>query len=363
MSTGRFGRLVCRGKEIRWFVSGGCILGVMIAGTACARLNMPGRAFHGNPKPSSPREKAVAEALRGDVEALAGSIGARSLYRLESLNAAADWLEAQPKDAGYQVHPQTFDVARELEKAGYRTTSPQFPNQGECRNLEVEIRGVTRPDEIVVVGAHYDTIQGSPGADDNASGCAVALALARSFAGKAPDRTLRFVWFVNEEPPFFGGAAMGSLQYARRSRERGERIVAMLSLETMGYYTSEKRSQRFPYFLDLFYPNRGNFVGFVTNGASRKLLRQVVASFGRHAEFPSYGAAVPDWITAAAWSDHWAFWEQGYPALMVTDTAFYRNPHYHTENDTPETISYDSLARIVIGLEGVVEDLVGGAAW
>jgi hypothetical protein len=168
---------------------------------------------------------------------------------------------------------------------------------------------------------------------------------------------VRFVFFVNEEPPFFMTSDMGSLRYARRCRDRGERIVAMLSLETMGCFSDEEGSQRYPFPFSLLYPSRGNFIAFVGNLASRRLVRLAVGSFRRHASIPSEGAAAPGWITGIGWSDHWSFWKQGYPAVMVTDTALFRYEHYHTSLDTPDRVQYGQLARVVAGLEKVIVDL------
>ena len=187
---------------------------------------------------------------------------------------------------------------------------------------------------------------------------AATLALARAFAGRHGERTLRLVFFVNEEPPHFQTASMGSWVHARRCRQRGEKVVAMLSLETIGYFSDEAGSQRYPAPFSLFYPSTGDFIAFVGNYASRRLVREVVGSFRRRARFPSEGGALPGFIPGIGWSDHWAFWQEGYPALMVTDTAPFRYPYYHSVYDTPDRLDYDRMARVVSGLEGVVEDLL-----
>jgi Zn-dependent M28 family amino/carboxypeptidase len=211
----------------------------------------------------------------------------------------------------------------------------------------------------VVVGAHYDSHGNIPAADDNASGVAAVLALARAYARErpGPERTLRFVFFVNEEPPFFQTDAMGSRVYARRCRARGETIVAMLSLETVGYYCDRSGSQNYPFPLSAFYPSRGDFIGFVGDLSSRRLVKRVVDSFRRHAMFPSQGAALPSGLRGVGWSDQWSFWQEGYPAVMCTDTAPFRNPNYHTPRDTPDTLDFDRMARVVEGLTGVVREL------
>jgi Zn-dependent M28 family amino/carboxypeptidase len=188
---------------------------------------------------------------------------------------------------------------------------------------------------------------------------AALLVLARLAQQQRFARTLRFVAFVNEEPPYFQSAYMGSRVYASESAQRGEQITAMLSLETIGYYSDEKGSQSYPFPLNFVYSSPGNFIGFVGNLASRRLVRRVVAAFREHARFPSEAVAAPSIIPGIGWSDHWSFWQEGYPGVMVTDTAPYRYEQYHTPRDTPEIIDYERTARVVGGLGHVLGDLAG----
>jgi Zn-dependent M28 family amino/carboxypeptidase len=162
------------------------------------------------------------------------------------------------------------------------------------------------------------------------------------------------VFFVNEEMPFFGSPHMGSVVYATEARERGWQVVAMYSLETVGYYRDEPGSQSYPWLFGLVYPERGDFLAFVGDLRSRDLVRSSVRAFRAVAPFPSEGIAAPRAVPGLEWSDHWAFWQQGWPAVMITDTAFYRNPHYHTAQDTPDTLDYDRLARVVHGLSAMI---------
>src|SRR5262249_52664627 len=172
------------------------------------------------------------------------------------------------------------------------------------------------------------------------------------------EKTLRFVAFVNEEPAYFQTAQMGSFVYAARCRQRGDPITAMISLETIGYFSNEPGSQRYPLpGLDLIYPRTGNFVGFVGNVASRALLRDAIGEFRRHAQIPSEGGALPAAIPGIGWSDQWSFWQHGYPGIMVTDTAPFRYPHYHATSDTPDKLDYDRFTLVVSGMEKVIEDL------
>jgi hypothetical protein len=302
-------------------------------------VRMPGSSYAGPLPPPTDVERTLASELRRHVEALASDIGERNAQHPEALEAAAAY------------------VARELEAAGYAPARHEYEAYGRTfANVEAELEGA---DEIVIIGAHYDSERGTPGADDNASGVAAMLALARATKGNELSRTVRFVAFANEEQPHFQTPAMGSWQYAKRSRARGERIVAMLSLESMGYYSDEPGSQHYPPPLSFVYPSEGNFIGFVGNVRSRKLVRRAVASFRDAVRFPSEGAALPEAVPGVGWSDHWAFWQEGYPAIMVTGTAPYRNPHYHRATDTPDTLDYERLARVVIGLEAVIDELAG----
>jgi hypothetical protein len=329
-----------RKKLIRWGSGVAVILGFPLWLYSCMIL-MPGKSHEGPLPPLSPAQAAIVPALQRDVVELAGKIGERNVVKVAQLKRAADYVESQLAVAG-RVSRHTYD-------AGGR----------ECDNLEVEIRGASSPSEIVVVGAHYDSVVNCPGANDNASGVAGMLALARSLAGSSPARTLRFVAFVNEEPPHFRTPDMGSRAYARRCRDRKENVVAMLSLETIGFYSDASGSQNYPFPFGLFYPSRGDFIAFVGNLSSRALVRRCVRTFRGQAEFPSEGGALPGFIPGVGWSDHESFWENGYPGMMVTDTAPFRYAHYHRKADTPDQLDYERCARVVSGVEDVLRELVG----
>lgn len=305
-------------------------------------IRMPGESYRGPLEPPTDEEARLAETLRRDVERLAGGIGPRNVHRREAYTAAADFIEGELRAAGYDVRRQAYEVEGQT-----------------CHNIDVEIRGNAAPDEIVVVGAHYDSVDVDrcPGANDNGTGVAAVLALARALAGRALARTVRLAAFANEEPPYFQTEEMGSLVYARACRERGENVVAMASVETIGYYSDAEGSQSYPPPMSLFYPSRGDFVAFVGNVSSRALVRRAIEAFRGRVRFPSEGACLPGFIPGVGWSDHWAFWQAGYPAFMVTDTAPFRYPHYHTSADTPNQIDYARMARVVVGLGAVVEAL------
>ncbi len=286
-------------------------------------------------------EAGLEHQLRSDVDFLAGTIGERNVPgKAEQLDEAAAFIFSSMNAAGYQPVSQWYSVSGR-----------------KCRNIEAEIRGADRSGEVVIVGAHYDTVPGSPGADDNATGVAVMLALARIFVATRPARTLRFVGFVNEEPPYFWSGDMGSLVYAKKCREHGDRIVAMLSLESVGFYSSSPKSQRYPAGLGLLYPSTGDFVAFVGNVLSRSLVHEAIRTFRSTGALRSIGAAIPNAVPGAGWSDHWSFWKQGFAAIEITDTAPYRNPYYHTPDDTPDRLNYDHLARFTWAMQAVVKEL------
>ena len=282
---------------LRWAV----LLGLLVMGGWYV-IGMPGKSWSGALPPLSVAERQIHDNLKRHVEELAGRIGERKC----------------------------------LASAG--------PGGG-------------RPQEIIVVGAHYDSVAGSPGANDNASGVAALLEIARMLAAEPMARTVRLVAFANEEPPFFYTEEMGSHIYAARSRERGEQITGMLALETIGYYTDKPASQRYPFPFSLFYPHTGNFIGFVGNLSSRRTVHHAIEAFRSSTRFPSEGVAAPGWMMGIHWSDHWSFWEAGYPAIMVTDTALFRYGHYHSGTDTPDKLDYAGMARVTQGLAKVVAGL------
>lgn len=282
----------------------------------------------------------LAARLERHVRTLAETIGERNIYHPAALAEAEEYIVSRWQAMGYEVVRQTY----ELEGAA-------------CSNLEVTRPGNRRSGDIVLIGAHYDSVVGSPGANDNGSGVAVLLEMARGFAAVDVDRTVRFVAFVNEEPPFSFGEAMGSMRYARAARYRGDSIELMLALETIGCYSDQPGSQNYPPLFRLFYPDTGNFIAFVSNLRSRRSLRRFAAAFRQHSDFPAEEVATFSWIPGVAWSDHQSFWRCGYPALMVTDTAFYRYPHYHMATDKADHLDYPAMAALTEGLEGAVLSL------
>lgn len=290
----------------------------------------------------------LVENLRRHVERLAGLIGPRHVGRPRTLEAATTLIEREWQDAGY-------DVARHW----YRASGV------EVANLVAEIPGSDPAGGIVVLGAHYDTIPETPGADDNASAVAVLLEAARLLRPFTPRATIRFVAFPCEEPPHFHGDEMGSQVYARSCRERNEPIVGMLCLEMVGFYSKAAGSQQLPatiprIFRPLF-PRRGDFLAAVGNLRSWRLAWQFRRGFKKAISFPLFSIVLPELVREIRLSDNSSFWDQGYPALMLTDTSFLRNPHYHQGSDLPETLDYEAMAQVTLGVVGGVQHVAGGA--
>lgn len=327
---------------------------IAAAGTGAAPsivTSMPG-ASHDKPlPPATAAQRDLAQRLRQHVHALGNT--QRNAAHCEQLVDAADYIEARLSEMGFAVRRQ--DVP-----------NPACP----APNLEV----VLNPDEstlasssaaraearpLVIAGAHYDSAAGSPGANDNATGVAAVIELARILKDRPlpASSQIRLLLYANEEAPHFGTDRMGSLVHARSLRAQGARVKAMLSLETLGYYSDETGSQHYPPPLERHYPAAGNFVGFVGDLDSRSLVEQAIGVFRRHAEFPSEGLAAPPSLPAIYRSDHWAYRAFGYPAIMITDTAPYRYPHYHRPSDLPEKVDFGRLARVVEGIAPVIMDL------
>ncbi|MFC5479741.1 M28 family peptidase [Massilia suwonensis] len=252
-----------------------------------------------------------------------------------------------------------------LMQAGYRPVRQEYAAGSQrVRNIEVAVGNVApgqRPERIFIVGAHYDSAPGAPGANDNGSGTAAVLELARLLKNVqlGAGTELRFVLFVNEEPPWFMGEQMGSMVHAAEMKRQGQPVQAALVLETMGYYTDAPNSQQLPPGLEGRYPSTGNFIAFVGTLESSGLVREALAAFRAHSDFPAEGLAAPAHTTGVTLSDHSSYNKHGYPALMITDTAFMRYPYYHTVEDTPEKLDYESMARVVNGLARTIVALAG----
>ena len=330
-----------RREWLRFLLSLGVVMSLTGLLFGCM-TSMPGRSYHGPLPAISGDEALLRDNMKRHVAMLAATIGERNMRRYKELERAADYITGAFQELGYAVR------------------DCPYPLEGKSpRNIEAELAGSEPASGVFVVGGHYDSAPGTPGANDNATGVAATLELARLFkAGAPPRRSIRFVAFVNEEPPYFLTADMGSRVYAARLHKDGVNVTGMFSLETIGHYSDAEGSQRYPPVIGLLYPSAGNFIGFVGNLGSRGLVRRSVEVFRKTTDFPCEGAAMPAAVPGVGWSDHWSFWMEGFPALMVTDTAPFRYPHYHTARDTPGQIDYDKMARVVMGVYRAARDIV-----
>jgi hypothetical protein len=322
----------------------GLLLGVAALAAAAAwySLGLPGHSYTG-PLPAPTRaEEALAERLQRHVTAIASK--PHNVAHPAELEKAASYIEGELAALGYTARPQIF------QSDGVAV-----------RNIEavLEPAGAGPDTESLVVGAHYDSAGIAPGANDNGTGVAAVLELARLLKDAAPkSKRLRLVLFVNEEPPYDRTPNMGSWHYAKELKERGERVAGMLSLETLGCFSDAPGTQKYPPPFGLFFPTTANFIAFVAMPGSRSFLHSVVGPFRRHAAIPTIGGTAPDQFDGIGWSDHWSFAKLGYPAVMITDTALFRYRHYHKPTDTPDKVDYEKLARITLGLEQTIRELL-----
>lgn len=281
------------------------------------------------------------KALYDHVHALSVAIGSRSVAEHDRILRAESYIRGILEGQGVPYSLQ-----------GYDHEGKRFSN------VIVELKGTEQPGESVIVGAHYDTVYGTPGADDNASAVAVLLELCRDLKEYRPQRTLKLIFFVLEEPPAFMTHAMGSYVYAQQAQRSGERIHGMISLEMVGYFSDAEGSQAFPVpGMHMLFPDRGNFIGVIGNVHSRELTLAVAEALKVGSEIPVESLVALPFIPGVGLSDHGPFWKMGYRAVMVTDTAFYRNPNYHTPHDTIETLRFDKMSQLVRGMVHVVEFL------
>ena len=272
---------------------------------------------------------------------LSVEIGSRSYYDHEKLNQAAEYISCHFKEYGYHVKEQSFV---------YRGST--------YRNIIGSVPGLNKKEEIVVIGAHYDTVAGSPGADDNASAVAGLLEIARLISKSGAVSAVQFVAFALEEPPVYRTKNMGSYHYAQMLKKSRQKILGMICLEMIGYFVDSPRSQEYPLpFMERKFPTKGNFIAAVGNLRSRKFTKMVKKGFKEGTDIPIFSYNALPIVLGIDFSDHWSFYKFGYRAVMITDTAFYRNPYYHTESDTYETLDYERMAKVVHGVKAAIERL------
>ena len=315
---------------------------VVISAVAAHALVFPLQPLRSPAEPLPQRDQDLAVRLRAHVTAIA-SVPHNVTYYAE-LEKAAAVIEGRLTDFGFDPQAQEYVVDGTIP----------------VRNIEAVIEPAIqqRSPPTFVIGAHYDSPDDCPGANDNGTGVAALLEIARALSNHRPERhRLRLQFFVNEEAPYCKTPDMGSWQAANRLKEQGENINGMVALETLGYFSQEPRSQDFPVPFNWIYPDTGNFVAFVGLPGARNFTHTLTRKFRKLSGFPAIGGIAPGFIPGIDLSDHWAFDQFGFPALMVTDTAPFRNPYYHQLNDTPDNVDYENLARITRGLIRVIEDL------
>lgn len=279
--------------------------------------------------------------LRQHVEMLSLVFSPRDYRHPENLNQTADYIRRHFEASGAMVYEEPFVH----DGITYKNVIAEYGPSG---------------GSVIVVGAHYDAVVGSPGANDNASAVAGLLELARLFADASVSSRVILAAYTLEEPPFFGTDIMGSALHARSLKQQGADVRLMICLEMIGCFMDEPGSQKFPLpFLSLYYPSTGNFIAVVDRLFSTQAGR--MKRWMRNAtDLPVYSINAPAWVPGMDWSDHRSFWQQGYPAVMVTDTAFYRYDAYHTAGDTPDRLDYDSMAKVVHGVYEYVMKLAAG---
>lgn len=270
---------------------------------------------------------------------LSVTLGDRSICRPGNLKATEDYVAQNFAAMGYAPRRQDFVYMKE-----------------EVANI---IAGDENPRGYYILGAHFDTVAGTPGADDNASGVAVLLEVARLARNLTPPRPWAFIGFTLEEPPASFTPAMGSRVYATRARQQNAKILGMLCLESVGYYSQTPGSQSLPLPLKLMgYPTTGNFIGLVSDRRSRPLMDRLAAAIKRACRLPAVTLSVPfggHILPEVRLSDHASFWDEGYPAVMLTDTAFMRNPNYHGPGDVMDHLDLPAMTELTIGLVNFIQ--------
>lgn len=305
-------------------------------------LSLPGKSYSGPPPEATEAERDVSERLRRHVNAIASE--PHNVIHYDALERSAAYIESELTALGFTPQRQVYEA-----------------DGKPVRNIAVEIAppGANAATPSIVVGAHYDSYGNAPGANDNGTGTAAVIELARLLKDMPlKDTRLRLVLFVNEEPPYDRTPQMGSYRYAQSLKDAGETVIGMISLETIGAFSNKPGTQKYPSPFDMIFPDVADFVALVALPGGRAFLQEFVGSFRQHARIPTIGGTAPDFIDGIGWSDHWAFYSFGYPAIMITDTALFRYPHYHTPGDTPDKVDYGTLAHITLAVAASLKDML-----
>jgi Zn-dependent M28 family amino/carboxypeptidase len=277
-----------------------------------------------------------AESLEAHVRKLTDEMTPRDFDHLENMENTADYVREQFSGTGARISELSYKV------------------KGKTFRI---VSGLFGPDtkERIVVGAHYDAVPGSPGADDNASGVAGLLEMAAAFGEKPPPMEVELAAYPNEEPPFFRSRLMGSYVHARHLKEEKVPVRLMIALESIGYFNDRPFTQLYPNpFFRLLYPSRGNFIAVVSRLRDGLAVRRIKKAMRTVPDLSVHSFNGPSFIAGVDYSDHRSYWKAGYRAVMVTDTAFYRNDHYHTPQDLSDTLDYTRLSKVVQGVYAAV---------
>jgi hypothetical protein len=274
--------------------------------------------------------------LRSNVEALATRFAPRDFDHPENLDRAALFVAEALRSTGAVVSEQTYRVGEKVYRNVLAELGPDTP-------------------ERIVIGAHYDTAGDQPGADDNASGVAGLLELARLLAASPPPLRIELAAYTLEEPPSYATERMGSVVHVRALASRGARVRLMISLEMIGVFSDAKGSQHYPAVVGWFYPSAGNFIAVIGKWGQGGTVRDVARGLRAGSPLPVETLVAPRFLTGVDFSDHRSFWARGYDAVMVTDTSFFRNDRYHTSDDRPDTLDYVRMAEVVKGVHCAVQ--------
>ncbi|CAN2048926.1 M28 family peptidase [Candidatus Magnetomoraceae bacterium gMMP-1] len=283
----------------------------------------------------------TAQNLEDHLHALTINIGERSVRTPEALQETVNYIQSFYKEIDLPVHTEPY----------------QYQNFT-VANVVSEIFFCSYPSKNYIIGAHYDSVAGTVGADDNASAIAVQLETARCLRELKNrdqlDLAVKFVSFTLEEPPAFGTRYMGSKVYAKKARKEKEKLDGMICLEMVGYTCHEPGCQEYPFPLMMMdYPKQGDFIGIVGDFNSGNLTASLFKAFKKNTKLPVIKLTVPlkGWLMPSVrLSDHASFWDEGFKSVMITDSAFYRNPHYHLPSDTMDKLDFNFMAQVVKSL-------------
>jgi hypothetical protein len=324
-----------------WF----CVFGVFAGALGMFMTSMPGVSHRGALPPLTEDERDVMSRLQAHVDVIGHEIGVRGPHVPLAAAQVENYLSSTLRRSGFDV--KTLDVDAK---------------SGMMHTLECQVFGSRFADEIVVVAAHFDSNQRSPGADANASGVAVLLEVARMLQDQPSERTVRFLLFPTGAGTYAGNETSAAAKYARAARQRSDKIVAMLSLDCLGTFNDKPGGQGCPFPVSICYPDTGNFVAFAGDFGSRDAVRKCVELFRGSTKFPCEGGVFPGFTPGFACSDDACFRRENFPALVVTDTGTMRNEKCGTSFDTYDRLDYDKMARVTLGLVRVVNGLMRKAS-